>query len=214
MTAFLVAGGFCDIEFLQKSFKQYEYSLIIGIDGGAKYLYEAGIEPDFLVGDFDTLEEGILNYYDEKGINIHRFSAEKDETDTELGITKAIESGCNEIHIYAATGTRLDHVLGNIQSTMIAYEKGIKTFIIDRHNRIHIAFRYEEITKKEQFGKYVSFIPMTSEVSGVTLKGFKYSTDNITLTNNKSLAISNQISDEKATLCYNDGVLLMIESED
>lgn len=214
MIAFLVAGGNCDIDFLKKSYENTEYGVVIGIDGGAEYLYEAHIEPDFLVGDFDTLDAGVLKYYEEKGTVIDSFAAEKDETDTELGIMKAVALKCSEIHIFAGTGTRLDHVLGNIQSTMIAYEKGIRTYIIDKNNRIHIAFKHEEITKSSQYGKYVSFVSMTSEVTGVTLRGFKYPTESITLTNNKSLAISNQISEEKASLSYEDGVLLMIESKD
>lgn len=214
MRALLVAGGCCDINFLKQYFEKNDYGMIIGIDAGAAYLYEAGIVPDYLVGDFDSLSMDILNDYSQRGIKIDRYSSEKDETDTEIAIIKAVDAKCDEIHILAATGNRVDHLLGTIQSTMISYEKNIKTYIIDKNNRIHIAFKREEINKSEQYGKYVSYIPMTAEVTGVTLKGYKYPLDGAILTNNRSLAVSNQIVDNKAVLSYEDGVLLMVESKD
>lgn len=162
----------------------------------------------------DTLDKEILDYYKSINTKIEGFKAEKDETDTELGIDCAIEAGADEIHLYGATGTRLDHVLGNIQSLRIASNKNIKAYIIDTHNKIHYVNQRETIKKNEQYGKYISFVPMTAKVKGVTLRGFKYPLENGVLVNDKSLAISNQIESEEAVVSYEEGVLLMIESKD
>lgn len=214
MKVFLVSGGYCNLDFLRSSYNSDEYEYVIGVDGGAEYLYDAGIKPDLIIGDFDTVSEECLNYYSEKGIEINRYPKEKDETDTELAVMKAVSLNCEEIHLFAATGTRLDHLLGNIMSMRIAYDKNIKAYIIDEHNRIHIAYKHEEIFKSEQYGKYVSFIPMTSKVTGVTLNGFMYKLTDAVLTNDKGLAISNQIAADTASVQYKDGILLMIESKD
>lgn len=214
MKAFLVAGGSIEKEFLKKSYKEGNYDLVIGIDGGAAYLLECDIAADIILGDFDTLDKEILDYYKSINTKIEGFKAEKDETDTELGIDCAIEAGADEIHLYGATGTRLDHVLGNIQSLRIASNKNIKAYIIDTHNKIHYVNQRETIKKNEQYGKYISFVPMTAKVKGVTLRGFKYPLENGVLVNDKSLAISNQIESEEAVVSYEEGVLLMIESKD
>ena len=214
MKAFLTAGGDCDIDFLKKSYNENDYDYVIGIDGGSKYLWDAGIRADLIIGDFDTLSENALTEYEKSGIKVKRFPAEKDETDTELAILEAILANCDEIHLYAAIGTRIDHLFGNIMSLQHAYKKNIKAYIIDKNNRIHIAFKEEKLKKDEQYGKYVSFIPMTASVSGITLEGFMYSLKDAVLTNDKSLAISNQIADNVAKISYKEGILLMIESKD
>ncbi len=47
---------------------------------------------------------------------MHAESGKKDDTDTEYAIQEAIRRGAMEIVVIGATGTRSDHVLGNIQS--------------------------------------------------------------------------------------------------
>ncbi len=51
---------------------------------------------------------------------------EKDDTDTGLAMQKAIETGADEILLVGGTGTRLDHVLGNIGQLFYAHSKGVK----------------------------------------------------------------------------------------
>ena len=49
---------------------------------------------------------------------------EKDETDTELALNRAMASGCGEIAVLGATGGRLDHMLGNIHLLYPCLQKG------------------------------------------------------------------------------------------
>ena len=214
MKVFLVAGGSVDEEFLAASYHADRYDLVIGIDGGAAYLLQSSIVPDVILGDFDTLDKGIYEQFKQNHTKIIGFPPEKDATDTELGITHAIEAGADEIHLFGATGTRLDHVLGNLQSLRIATDKGVKAYMMDANNRIHYVNYKEIIKKEEQYGTYVSFVPMTECVTGVTLTGFQYPLQNAILTNDKSLAISNQIAQDEACVSFENGALLMIESKD
>lgn len=214
MKAFLVAGGSVDREFLKERFYNSQYDIVVGIDGGARYLYDCDIKPDVLIGDFDTLDRGVLDFYKKSDIKILDFMPEKDATDTELALLYSMEAGCDEICVYGATGTRLDHVLANIQSLMQAFNNNVKAYIIDTHNRIHYLKKEEIIFKDKQYGKYVSLVPMSETVTGVTLQGFAYPLNNAVLTNNQSLAISNQIVEERAKVSYREGILLMIESKD
>lgn len=71
-----------------------------------------------------------------------------------------------------------------------------------------------KLKKKEQFGKYVSLVPFTSQITGLTLRGFAYNVDNVTLTAGTSLGISNEIQAEEAVIDFQEGILLVMESRD
>ena len=70
------------------------------------------------------------------------------------------------------------------------------------------------IKKGEQYGKYVSLLPLTTEVKGLTLEGFYYPLHKFTLTSYTSIGISNEIVEEEARISFDEGVLVMIESKD
>ena len=69
--------------------------------------------------------------------------------------------------------------------------------------------------REEQFGKYVSFFTVGGDVTGLTLKGFKYPLNGYHLTvEDSGLTVSNEISEETAEILYESGQLLMIMSRD
>ena len=111
------------------------------------------------------------------------------------------------------TGTRLDHVMGNFGQLFYAHSKGVKAELVDANNRIRVLNHEDTISKKDQFGKYVSLIPIY-EAKGVTLQGFKYPLNNDTLVFHESWGISNELEAEEGTISYREGKLLLIESRD
>ena len=70
------------------------------------------------------------------------------------------------------------------------------------------------LQKKDQYGKYVSLLPYSDQVRGVTLTGFKYPLTDYTMGGFNSLGISNEITEEEAVISFMDGQLLVIESRD
>ena len=131
----------------------------------------------------------------------------------EEAIQKAIETGADEILMIGGTGTRLDHVLGNFGQLFYAHSKGVKAELVDANNRIRVLNHEDTISKKDQFGKYVSLIPIY-EARGVTLTGFKYPLKDHTLVFEQSLAISNELEAEEGIISFSEGKLLLIESRD
>lgn len=214
MRAFLAAGGAVDFDFTLQYCKDIKFDLMIGIDGGARFFYEADLAPDLLVGDFDSLDPMILRRFQEQKVETLQFNPIKDETDTQLALATAMDRGCQEIYLFGATGTRLDHVIANIQILAQAVRRGVKAWLLDPHNRIHLVDREETIRKSEQFGSYVSFFPLTTTVTGLTLKGFAYPLADAVIYSDKSLTVSNEIADETAFISYKEGLLLMMESKD
>ena len=86
--------------------------------------------------------------------------------------------------------------------------------MVDSHNRIRMINHSLKILKREQFGTYVSLIPYTQEVTGITLTGFRYLLTDDTLTLGISRGVSNEIVEEVAEITLQTGCLFVIESKD
>ncbi|MCI8373690.1 MAG: thiamine diphosphokinase [Lachnospiraceae bacterium] len=213
MKAALISGGSLDEVFTSEFLMEWKPDQIIGVDKGLLFLYQHQIQPDLIVGDFDSLPEAVLEQYQDL-VPIRRFLPEKDAADTEIGIREAMNMGADQIVLLGATGTRLDHVLANIQVLMIPLKEGITAFIQDQHNRIRLLEHGMVIEKEQMFGDYVSFFPLTWEVTNLTLKGFQYPLQQHTLTSNNSLTVSNEVIAGQAVVEFEDGILIMIESRD
>lgn len=212
----IISGGNIEIDFALEVLKEpFEY--MIGVDGGLKFCYEQNVAPTHIVGDFDTLEPEILNWYKEHTkIEIREYNPVKDATDTQIAVELALSLGSGSITILGGTGTRLDHVLGNIQTLYLAHEKKVPCCILDTHNRIQLIEKYHCISREEQYGKYFSLIPLTTDVYGVTLKGVKYPLRNhhFTVLGTGSFGVSNEIVEEKAEICMESGIFILVESKD
>ena len=131
-----------------------------------------------------------------------------------LAIETAIHHGATEICILAATGTRLDHTFANMGLLMLCMQQGIPAELADSHNRIRMINHSLKLSKREQFGTYVSLIPYTQEVTGITLTGFRYPLTDATLTLGISRGVSNEIVEEVAEITLQTGCLFVIESKD
>ena len=127
---------------------------------------------------------------------------------------RALELAPDRIDLVGVTGSRLDHVMGNLQLLALGLESGVPMFILDAHNRIRLIDRPLTIKKEEQFGEYISLIPHGGLVGGLTLKGMKYLLSGATLTPDISLGISNEIIDEEAQIIFTVGRLFVFETRD
>ena len=110
---------------------------VIAVDSGANALYEFEAIPDYVLGDFDSIDPKVLEHYGSCS-NIIRSPIEKDETDTELAIRKAVELNAGEIVILGATGSRLDHTLGNIFLLKKVQGYGITCVLVDDEQEISL----------------------------------------------------------------------------
>lgn len=214
MNTLIISGGNIDTEFLNKTINSFSYDNIIAVDKGLESLYLLKVLPNHIVGDFDSVNKNIINFYLDKNIQIHKYNPEKDYTDTDIAIKLAINLNSNNITILGATGTRIDHTLANIHILCSCLESQINCELIDSNNKIYLINSNKKIENKHSYGKYISLIPLTSTVNGVTLKGFKYPLQDYTLKIGESLGISNEIANDVATIELKEGILIVIESRD
>ncbi len=210
----IITGGRIEDSFLVDLVKKGQYSKIIAADHGLMAADRLGLTLDYIVGDFDSVSEVVLKKYHEISTPIQTFPTEKDKTDTQIAIELALMHNATAIDIVGATGSRLDHVLANIHLLLLPMQLNIKACILDTNNRIYLQNQSFTIHKEGQYGDYVSLLPFTEKVSGLTLNGFKYPLNQITYNAGSSLGISNEIKDEAAKVEISEGILIVIESRD
>ena len=192
----------------------YGQNVIAG-DRGLEALYQLKIIPNHVVGDFDSVSPEILEFYKKQPkIIFHTYNAEKDNTDTDIALKLAIQIKSSENTIIGALGKRIDHAIANIHILKDALGANIPCQILDEHNRIYLVNTEKTLEKDKVYGKYISLIPLTSTVEGLTLTGFKYPLNHYTLPIGTSLGISNEIIDDMAHIKMEKGILIVIESKD
>ena len=217
MRTVIISGGRIECDFALPFLENETFEQFIAVDNGLRFCYDNQIKPTWIVGDFDTAAPELVEYYQtQTDIPIRRFNPVKDSTDSQIAIELALELGSSEITLLGGTGTRMDHVLGNIQSLMLAKKKGVSCVILDEYNRIHLIDGETRLKKSEQYGKYVSLLPLTTEVTGVDLTGFKFNLTGHTFTSTGSagLGVSNEIIEDTAEIRVKSGIFVLIESRD
>ncbi|MDO4942331.1 MAG: thiamine diphosphokinase [Lachnospiraceae bacterium] len=214
MHILVITGGGLDMPFTRSYLKSHTFDWIIAADKGVKYAVELNLTPDLILGDFDSLDLDIQKRMRSWKIPIRTFPPEKDYTDTHLAMEEAIAIGADEITFLGATGTRLDHTWANIGLLQNAMKRGIRAWIVDKHNRISMWDHNRVLKKNEAFGDYISLIPYTEKVTGITLEGFYYPLCDAELTLGISLGISNELVDDIGIIKIQSGDLIVIESRD
>jgi thiamine pyrophosphokinase len=210
----IISGGQVEPSFVSDRVKTEQYSMIIAADYGLVLANQLGLSLDFIVGDFDSVPESVLRIYREKSIPIKTFPKEKDKTDTQIAIELALMYNPTKLHIVGATGSRLDHTLANLHLLLLPMQLNIDACILNQNNKLYLKQESFQILKREQFGDFVSLLPFSEKVSGLTLNGFKYPLDRIILTAGNSLGISNEIVADTAQIEFNEGILLVMETKD
>lgn len=215
MRGLIITGGNIRDEFACGKIKTGGYDMIMAADSGMDFLYRNHLTPDIIVGDFDSVDHDALDFFKEDNrIEFCRLNPEKDDTDTEYAIRDALSRGITHLTILGGTGSRIDHVLGNISLLGIGLEENVEIELVDEHNRVRMIDKPLSIRRDEQFGRFVSLIPYTGSVAHVTLTGFKYTLDDYTMGGFNSLGVSNEIAEEVAHIEFRGGILLVIESVD
>ncbi len=201
--------------------------MVIAVDGGYLYCQVLGIEPDVLIGDFDSLGEpcdvltGEMEYVEdlpehvpgrEKNTGkrkIIRLNPVKDDTDTLAALRYGLEQGYEEFHLYCALGGRLEHTIANLQCLLFLKHAGAMGYIWDGSTMTTLIHN-ESLTFRQEMEGLLSVFAVGEKAVGVTEEGLKYLLEDATLSNDFPVGISNEFIGEKAVLSVKDGTLLVI----
>jgi len=211
MTGIIVCGGRIDnYKYMQRYFKGAK--LIIAVDSGAHHCKNFHVTPDLLVGDLDSIRENDYADLAAAGVEILRFPAEKDFTDSELAVDIAVKKGCSKIIMLGVIGTRIDHSLANLYLLKVLSDKGVEGIIADEHNEARLINHSIELEREE--GVIVSLLPLQGDVTGITTSGLYYPLEEATLKVGASRGVSNKFSENVAKVTVKEGCLLVIKARD
>ena len=183
---------------------------IICADGGTHHALALGLTPNLVIGDMDSIQKDQWLEFEKAGVSIELFPRDKNETDLELAINRAVEYEPNEIVIIAALGGRLDQTLGNI--TLLSNLQLVTRNVRLDDGAEEIFFCRNQVQVEGRSGEIVSLIPWGNPVHGIQTQGLKWQLNNETLHPDKTRGISNEMLSETASIRSSSGNLLVIHT--
>lgn len=196
----LADGSFPENEIPLGYLKQSEH--IICCDGSAESLVMAGLEPEAIVGDLDSLSQEIsLRFAD----RLFRDS-EQDSNDLTKSVRWCVNKGYEEIVILGATGKREDHTIGNI-SLLAEYCRDINVIMITDTGTFRPVLK--SCTIPGFPGQQVSIFSIDPETE-ITTSGLKYELNNLKLSN-WWRATLNEATGETFELSFEGGPVIVYQ---
>ena len=193
---------FCAGGFDQPVIPIEKSDLIIAADGGLAHVRTLGLQPDVILGDFDS-----LGYVPERA-NV--FPVEKDDTDAMLAVRKGLELGCREFLLYGCLdGPRLDHTIANLQLLQFLADRGAFG-ILAGLNHMAAAVKDASLTFPGRPTGIFSVFCMGADARGVTIRGAKYDLSDGTLSAGFPLGVSNHFLEQEASVTVTQGSLLCL----
>lgn len=206
----LTNGAYGDYGFCNNQEEVFDY--IICADRGLCHARILGLMPDLIVGDFDSADQSELADFRDKGVEIEVFNPHKDETDTEIAVSRAIERGATEVVIYGGLGSRLDHSLANVHLLYKLLKANIKGRLMDPNNTVYLVEKH--IVLQGSKGDLVSLIPFAGKIKGVTTKHLAYPLKDAEINIGTSLGVSNVLQEDTAEVWLDEGILIVIMARD
>lgn len=184
--------------------KATDSDFIICADGGFNHRGLLGRDCDLVVGDFDSLGE--LPDFENKVV----LPCEKDFTDMKTAVDEGLKRGYRQFVIFGALGgERVDHSVANIALLSYICSKDASGRLLDK-GRIFHGFSDGKISLAARDGGYVSVFSLCDESVGVTIKGLKYSVNDVDLRFDTPYGVSNEFVGKDAEISVNNGRLLVI----
>lgn len=181
---------------------------IICADGGARHALELGLTPNLVIGDMDSIDKQQWQKLKNAGVPIELFPRDKNETDLELALDRAIELEPKVLIIIGALGGRLDQTFGNTALLSDARLSAVDVRLDDGVEEIFFCRDQEEVRGRS--GDIVSLIPWGNPVQGVQTQGLKWTLQRETLFPEKTRGISNEMTGEVVSIKIASGLLLVI----
>ena len=175
---------------------------VIAADGGWRWCRSAGLTPDLLLGDFDSLGE--VPAFD----HILRVPVEKDDTDTMLAIKYGLKEGYRTFHLYGGTGGRPDHTLANLQALGFLAQAGATGYLYGK-SYLFTALRNGSLTLPARKEGIFSLFCLGQEAQGVSIHGAQYPLDRVPVSPFFPIGVSNHFQGNPVTIQVEMGCLLI-----
>ena len=184
--------------------------LIVAADGGARYALAAGIVPDLVVGDMDSLGEDLAQEVEKRGASLERHPVEKDKMDGHLAVLAARGRNATAADFLCAAGGKPGAVFAVPHVLLAAEIIGLRSTVVADWGRMFVVeatSRTVEGTARDS----VSVFPLSGPATGVTLEGMAYPLQNAELHPGDTLGFHNELIGRKAKVRVKSGALLVVQ---
>lgn len=182
--------------------------LVIAADGGGNALFAAGLTPGLVIGDMDSLAQAAEAAFVAAGAAVERHPAEKDETDLELALLRAVDRGATTIDVLGAMGGRWDQALSNVALLALPELAARRVRLLDLDQEAYLARGTTPIAGEA--GETVSLLPVGGPARGITTRGLRYPLRDAELRFERSRGVSNAIVAPPAQVTVREGLLLVV----
>jgi len=187
--------------------------ILIAADSGAEWLASHGATPDLVIGDMDSLDPELLDQLSSQGVAVERHSPEKEESDAELALARALAGGADQVVILGGLGgRRLDHELANLLLLVDRRWDGIELRIVRGPTTVRALHGGQRRDLDGAAGDLVTLLPVGGDAAGVTTTGLRFPLRSETLHLGRSRGLSNEVEETPASVSLDGGTLLVIET--
>ena len=183
--------------------------LVVAADGGARHALEAGVIPDLVVGDMDSLGEELALEAERRGASLERHPASKDKMDGHLAVLAARRLGADAAELLCATGGRIDALFAVPHVLLAAEKAGLRAAVVAGWGGAFVV----EAGSRTLEGKprdSVSVFPLSGPATGVTLEGLVYPLEEARLEPGDTLGFHNEMAGREARVIVRSGALFVI----
>ena len=198
----IVGGaGIEDYAFVRRYLKTDDY--IIYCDSGLKHMDALKVQPDLIVGDFDSHENP---HMDRETIVLPVI---KDDTDTVFAVKEALGRGFEEFLLIGVIGARLDHTLGNVSILLMLDTMNKKAKIVDDYSEMEIVSHSEAQVSCDW--AFFSLLNISGEAEEITVLNAKYELQDAEIDCDWQYGVSNEpLPGKTARIHVGKGRLLLI----
>ena len=190
-------------------------AIVIAADSGLDHAVAAGLRPSVLVGDLDSISASGRMWAYARGVEIHEHPTDKDATDTEIAISRALEvPDVRQLLVIGGVDEsgerRLDHLLATILARghqslaelgsvlAVLGDTGFSMLHPGRHSVLDV-----------EPGQLFSLLALHGACSGVTVTGARWPLFDAAFTGTEARGVSNEAGDRTEVL-VTAGVLTVV----
>jgi thiamine pyrophosphokinase len=184
--------------------------LVVAADGGARYALNAGVVPDLVIGDMDSLGEELAREVEKRGASLERYPLRKDKMDGHLAVLAARRRGASAADFLCAMGGRPGALFAAPHILLAAERIGLRSTVVADWGRMFVieaGFRAVEGLPQDS----ISIFPLSGSAAGVTLEGMEYPLENATLEPGDTLGFHNELVGNEAGIGVGKGALLVVQ---
>jgi len=184
--------------------------LVLAADGGTRHALDAGIVPDLIVGDMDSLGDAGAWEVEKLGARLEHHPARKDKMDGHLAVIAARERGATELDFLCASGGKFSALFAVPHLLLSAERMGMRAAAVGGWGRAFV-LEAGSRTVAGAPGDGVSIFPLTGLAAGVTLEGFGYPLKDARLEIGDTLGFHNELTTGEGRVSVTEGALLVIQ---